>query len=94
MILDTNAMMAPSREQSKRHDNNIFKREEENPARVEGHYRGDDVHQIDSLRKLFRLTGSLYLCTDFDHRSKQRAADDRCVKIRWRRLSILLAETD
>jgi len=63
-------------------------------SRVEGHYRRGDVHQIGLLRKLFRLTGSLYLCTDFDHRLQQRAADDRCVKIRWRRLSILLAQMD
>jgi len=70
MILDTNAIMVPSREQIKRHDNDIFKRrEQENAARVEGHYCRGDVHQIDSLRELLRLTGSLYLCTDFEHRS-------------------------
>jgi len=73
MILRTKAMIAPSREQCERQDNDIFKREQENAARVESHHRRDDAHQIDSLRKLFRLTGLLYLCTDFDHRSKQRA---------------------
>jgi len=56
MILDTNAMMVSSREQSKRNDSDIFKREQENAAWVEGHYRGDDAHQIDVLRKLFCLT--------------------------------------
>jgi len=59
LILDTNAMIVPSCEHSKRHDNDIFKREQENAARVECHYLRDDVHQIGLLRKLFRLTGSV-----------------------------------
>jgi len=48
--------MVPSRAQSKRHDNDVFKREQENAARVEGHYRRGDVHQIGLVQKLFRFT--------------------------------------